>query len=165
MVANGVNGLLWDLSEEQIRRAFPLPQPTGPAPSREGDPFDRLPADVQATRLQFDVARWKKRQGGGEGPASMLSWRREFLREFDETESGTALAALPVVVISSDPIVANSATRTRDGMAARLAFLSANTTFVVAAGSGHEIHLYQPETVARAIDSMAVAIRGESAPK
>ena len=47
-----------------------------------------------------------------------------------------------------------------NGAAARLAFLSSNTTFVVAAGSGHEIHLYQPDTVVRAIDALVAGIRG-----
>jgi pimeloyl-ACP methyl ester carboxylesterase len=161
LAVKGANGLLWDLSEDQIRAAFPLPPPPGPAPSREGDPFDRLPADLQAVRLEFDIALWKKWTNAPEGP-SILSWRKEFLREFDETESGPPpLGALPVAVIASDPLAADPAHRTRDGAAARLAFLSTNTTFVVAAGSGHEIHLYQPDTVVRAIDALVGGIRGK----
>ena len=151
-IANGVNGLLWSLSEDQIRSAFPLPKPSSVAPTREGDPFDRLPADLQAARLQFDVKLWQRTQRGADGPASMLSWRKEFIREFDETENDPPpLGALPVVVVTSDPLVADRAHRTRDGAAARLAFLSSNTKFVVAMGSGHEVHLYQPEAVVRAI--------------
>jgi len=151
-VANGVNGLLWALSEDQIRSAFPLPRPSGAAPSREGDPFDRLPVDFQAARLQFDVRLWEKTQRGTDGPASLLSWRKEFIREFDETEVGPLpLGNLPVVVITSDPLIADAAHRTRDGAAARLALLSSNTKFLVATGSGHEVHLYQPDAVVRAI--------------
>jgi pimeloyl-ACP methyl ester carboxylesterase len=162
LAANGANGLLWDLSEQKIRNAFPLPPPIGPGPSREGEPFDRLPADLQAVRLQLDVALWKKWTSAPEGPASLLSWRKEFLREFDETESGPPrLGALPVAVITSDPLVADAAQRTRDGAAARLAFLSTDTTFVVAAGSGHEVHLYQPDTVVRAIDVLVAGIRSK----
>ena len=132
LAANGVNGLLWTLSENQIRSAFPLPPPQGPPPSRESDPFDRLPADLQATRLQFDVQIYERFQRQRDGSASMLSWRQEFLREFDETETGTPpLGALPVVVISSDPIQVD-ATRSRDGLAARLPLFSTNTTLVVA---------------------------------
>ncbi len=153
LVANGVNGLLWDLSEQQIRSAFPLPPPSAPSPTREGAPFDRLPADLQAARLQFDIQLFDRmKTPNPDGPLSMLSWRKEFIREFDETDSGPPpLGALPVLVITSDPLTFDPAHRTRDGMAARLAFLSSNTTFVVAAGSGHEIHLYQPDTVVRAI--------------
>jgi pimeloyl-ACP methyl ester carboxylesterase len=152
-VAKGVNGLLWDLSEDQIRSAFPMAPPSGNAPTREGDPFDRLPADLQAVRLQLDIQQWERARSRPPGPASMLSWRREFIREFAETESGPPpLGSLPVVVITSDPLVADAAHRTRDGAAARLAFLSKKTKFVVAAGSGHEVHLYQPDTVRRAIE-------------
>jgi pimeloyl-ACP methyl ester carboxylesterase len=150
--SNGVNGLLWALSEDQIRTAFPLPTPSGVAPSHEGDPFDRLPVELQAVRLQFDIRLWQKLQRGTDDPASMLSWRKEFIREFDETENDPPpLGALPVVVVTSDPLVADAAHRTRDGAAARLAFLSSNTKLVVAAGSGHEVHLYQPDAVVRAI--------------
>jgi pimeloyl-ACP methyl ester carboxylesterase len=95
----------------------------------------------------------------------MLSWRKEFLREFDETEPGKPLplGSLPVVVVSSDPIAADPAHRNRNGAAARLALLTSDTTFVVAAGSGHEIHLYQPDTVVRAVDALIAAIRSKPA--
>ena len=151
--ANGINGLLWELSEDQIRSAFPLPSVSSPAPTREADPFDRLPVDFQATRLQFDIQLWERAKSTPPDPVSMLSWRKEFIREFDETESGPPpLGTLPVVVLTSDPLIADASHRTRAGASARLAFLSTNTTFVVAQGSGHEIHLYQPDSVVRAID-------------
>jgi len=161
--ANGVSGLLWNLSEDQIRSAFPLPPPPASPPATEGEPFNRLPAGLQATRLQADVKLWENGRHTPARPDSLLSWRREFIREFDETDTGTPLGALPVVVISSDPIVADPAHRTRDGAAARLAFLSTNTTFVVAAGSGHEIHLYQSDTVVRAIETIRAAVRSRPA--
>jgi pimeloyl-ACP methyl ester carboxylesterase len=158
LAVNGTAGLLWALSEDQIRSAFPLPPPPGPAPSHEGDPFDRLPADLQAVRLQFDVELYEKaRRDPGRG-ASLLSWRQEFLREFDETEAGTPpLGSLPVIVISSELILPDG--RSRDGLAARLPLLSTNTTFVVAKGSGHEIHLYQPATVGQALRQAVAALR------
>jgi pimeloyl-ACP methyl ester carboxylesterase len=159
LVANGVGGLLWALSEVQIRSAYPLPPPSGPAPSREGDPFDRLPADLQAARLQFDVQLYDKFRREHDDSRSMLSWRKEFLRDFDETEAGTPpLGALPVVVISSDPIAADTS-RSRDSFAGRYPLFSTNTTFVVAKGSGHEIHLYQPDTVVEAIRRTIAALR------
>jgi pimeloyl-ACP methyl ester carboxylesterase len=159
LAANGVNGLLWTLSDSQIRSAYPLPPPPGPAPSREDDPFDRLPADLQAARLQFDVQLYERFQRHRDDSASMLSWRKEFLREFDETEGGTPpLGALPVVIISSDPILADS-TRSRDGLAARRPLFSTNTTAVVAKGSGHEIHLYQPDAVVQALRQTVTTLR------
>jgi pimeloyl-ACP methyl ester carboxylesterase len=161
--ANGVSGLLWNLSEDQIRSAFPLSSPPASPPSTEGEPFNRLPAGLQATRLQADVKLWETGRHTPARPDSLLWWRREFIREFNETETGTPLDALPVVVISSDPIVADPAHRTRDGAAARLAFLSTDTTFVVAVGSGHEIHLFQPDTVVRAIETIHAAVRNRPA--
>jgi pimeloyl-ACP methyl ester carboxylesterase len=158
LAANGVNGLLWTLSESQIRSAFPLPSPPGP-PAREDDPFDRLPADLQASRLQFDVQLYERFQRQRDDSASLLSWRKEFLREFDDTESGTPpLGALPVVIISSDPILADS-TRSRDGLAARRPLFSTNTTAVVAKGSGHEIHLYQPDVLVQALRQTITTLR------
>ena len=159
LAANGVNGLLWMLSENQIRSAFPLPPSSGPAPSREGDPFDRLPADLQAARLQFDVQLYERFQRQRDDSASLLSWRKELLREFDETESGTPpLGALRVAIISSDPIQPDT-TGSRDGLAARRPLFSTNTTAVVAKGSGHEIHLYQPETVVETIRQTLASLR------
>ncbi|HET6957114.1 MAG TPA: alpha/beta hydrolase [Vicinamibacterales bacterium] len=159
LVAEGANGLLWDLSEEQIRSAFPIQPPAGAPPSRVGEPFDRLPEHLQATRLQFNQQLHERTRRTPDGPASMLSWRKEFLREFDETEAGTPLLGeLPVVVVSSDPIHADSA-RSRDGLAARRLLFSRNTTLVVAKGSGHEIHLYQPETVVQTLRQTVATLR------
>jgi pimeloyl-ACP methyl ester carboxylesterase len=165
LAVNGAAGLLWDLSEDQIRSRFPLPPPPGPAPSREGDPFDRLTPELQATRLQFDVRLWERTRRQPQGPESLLSWRKEFLREFDETdlEKKPPLGRVPVVIVSSDPIVSDQ--RTRSGAAARLEFLSTTTIFQVASGSGHEIHLYRPEAVVRAIETSVEAARSRPAPK
>jgi len=138
LAANGVNGLLWTLSENQIRSAFPLPPPPGPAPSREDDPFDRLPTDLQAVRLQFDVQLYERFQRQRDDSASLLSWRKEFLREFDETEGATP------------PL---------DGLAARRPLFSTNTTAVVAKGSGHEIHLYQPDVLVQALRQTVTTLR------
>jgi pimeloyl-ACP methyl ester carboxylesterase len=160
LAVKGASGLLWNLSEDQISGAFPLPPPSGPPPSREGEPFDRLPPDLQAMRLWFDRQLDEKWRHTPDGPASMLSWRQEFLREFAETDPGhpPPLGAMPVVVISSDPIRADDA-RSRDGLAGRLPFFSTNTRFVVASGSGHEIHLYQPDAVVEAIEQTVVSLR------
>jgi hypothetical protein len=32
----------------------------GPSPTRDGEPFDRLSADLQAVRLEFDMQNWEK---------------------------------------------------------------------------------------------------------
>src|SRR5262249_39850086 len=106
LMVRGKPGLIWELTEEDIRSTFPLPLSVkGPAPSHESEPFDRLPPTLQAVRLWLDVKLWQKWDPSKAGPESILSWRKEFLNEFDETEPGKEppLAQLPVVVLSSGP--------------------------------------------------------------
>jgi pimeloyl-ACP methyl ester carboxylesterase len=161
MSVKGKVGLIWELTEDELRSAFPLPPSAkGPAPTREGEPFDRLPAHLQAVRLWLDVRSWEKWGPAKEGPASLLSWRKEFLREFEETDAAEhPLGNLPVVVLSSGPVASESERRSRNGAAARLDFLSSNTVHMTAAGSGHEIHLYQPDQVVRAVVRVISAVR------
>jgi pimeloyl-ACP methyl ester carboxylesterase len=158
----GKVGLIWDLTEDEIRSTFPLPQSAkGPAPTHEGEPFDRLPPTLQAVRLWLDVRLWEKWEPMKEGPESTVSWRKEFLREFEETDVGKQypLGELPVIVLSSRPIANESERRSRNGAAARLDFLSSNTVHITATGSGHEIHLYQPDVVVQALVRGVSAVR------
>jgi hypothetical protein len=115
----------------------------GPAPTREEDAFDKLPPDLQKVRLWLDVRLWKKSDPSKAGPEMLLSWRKEFLTEFDTMDASKQppLGALPVVVIASDPAAPESARHTRDQAGPLLDYLSANTLHIAATGSGHEIHL------------------------
>jgi pimeloyl-ACP methyl ester carboxylesterase len=160
----GKGGLLWELTEETLRSAFPLPASAkAAAPTKESAPFDRLPPDLQKVRLWFNVRLWEKFDPAKSGPESMLSWRKEFLREFEETEDATAysLGQLPVVVLSSGPAATESDRQSRSGAAARLDFLSSNSVHITAAGSGHEIHLYQPDRVVQALMKAVLAVRNQ----
>jgi pimeloyl-ACP methyl ester carboxylesterase len=157
----GKAGLIWDLTEDQIRSTFPLPQSAkGQAPTSEGEPFDRLPPALKEVRLWLDIRLWEKSEPTKEGPESTLSWRKEFLQEFEETDARRyPLGALPVIVLSSGPIAGESERRSREGAAARLDFLSSNSVHITATGSGHEIHLYQPDIVVQALVRAASAVR------
>ena len=160
----GKAGLIWDLTEDEIRSTFPLPQSVkGPAPTRVGEPFDRLPPALQAVRLWLDVRLLEKWEPAKAGPESILSWRKEFLREFEETDAGREhpLGELPVIVLSSGPIASESERRSRNGAAARLDFLSSNSVHITATGSGHEIHLYQPDLVVQALARGVSAVRSQ----
>jgi hypothetical protein len=127
---------------------------------RTGQPFDRLPADLQPVRLWLDVRLWESLDPTQASAASILSWRREFLREFEETDSRRQpLGSLPVVVISSGPIASDTERATRDTAGAQLDFLSSNTVHIEATGSGHEIHLFQPERVIEGISRALMALR------
>jgi pimeloyl-ACP methyl ester carboxylesterase len=162
--------LIWNLSEDELRSAYPLPAGAkGAAPTREGVPFDRLPPDLQAVRLWLDRRLWEQWDPAKAGPESILSWRKEFLRELDESCAGQTapLGDLPVLVLSSDSSAGELARQHRlsrsfcdrsdggDG----LDRLSSNSLYVVAAGSGHEIHLYQPDVVVQGVKRMVMAVR------
>ena len=165
-LVNGKGGLIWDMTEDEIRSTYPMPASAkGPAPTRENDPFDRLPPSLQAVRLWIDVKLWQKWDPTKEDPASILSWRKEFLKEFTETDAGKEqpLGALPVIVLSSGPAGSESERGSRNGAAARLDFLSSNTIHVTATGSGHEIHLYQPDIVVQTLLHAVSAIRSGTA--
>jgi pimeloyl-ACP methyl ester carboxylesterase len=153
--------LLWKLSEDDIRSAYPLPASARiPFPTRVGQPFDRLPADLQPARLWLDVRLWESLDPTTMSPASNLSWRREFLREFEETDGNRQLlGSLPVVVVASGPIATEKERTSRDTANAQLDFLSSNSLHIQATGSGHEIHLFQPERVVEGISRAVLAVR------
>lgn len=156
-------GLIWELTEAEIRSGFSLPRSDtkGPAPTREDDPFDKLPPDLQKVRLWLDVRLWKESDPSKAGPEDLLSWRKEFLTEFDATDAGKKppLGALPVIVVASDPAAPESVRRSRDEAAPRLDYLSSNTVHITAAGSGHEIHLYEPDRVFQGVLQAVSAVR------
>jgi pimeloyl-ACP methyl ester carboxylesterase len=159
-------GLIWELTEGEIRSAFPMPPSDNPKPTSEGDPYDKLPPDLQKVRPWLDVSlreHWQK--SGYGGPEELLSWRKEFLTEFDSADASKQppLGSLPVVVISSNAASPESARRSRDEAGPRLDYLSSNTLHITATGSGHEIHLYQPDRVIQGIlDAVRAARSGGS---
>ena len=169
MNVKGKGGLIWELSEDELRSAYPLPPSVtkDPAPTREGEPFDRLPPDLQAVRLWLDVRLWEKWDPAKAGPESNLSWRKEFLREFEETGTGQEhpLGDLPVIVLSSGQRPSESdrqrQLRDRTDAAAGLDVLSSNSLYIVAPESGHEIHLYQPDLVVQELVRAVVAVRNQ----
>jgi pimeloyl-ACP methyl ester carboxylesterase len=162
---NGKISLIWDLTEDEIRSTFPLRDSAkGSIPTHQGEPFDRLPPTLRALRFWLDVSHWKKLEPLSQRPELILSWRREFLREFEETEVGKEppLGKLPVVVLSTNPIPGEAERQSRDGAAARLDVLSSNCVHILAPGSGYEIHLYQPEILAQALTRCLSAVRSNT---
>lgn len=158
----GKGELIWNLTEEEIRSAYPLPASAkGPEPTQEGEPFDRLPPEVQQARLWLDRRFWESWNPATERPDSILSWHREFVHEFEEVEKSESpvLGELAVIVASSNPALGRSQCQSRDNAAACLDFLSSNTVHITATGSGHEIHLYQPDTVVKAVSQAVTAVR------
>ena len=160
----GKGDLIWKLSEDEIRSAYPLPASAkGPEPTHEGAPFDRLPTELQATRLWLDRRYWERWNPTTTSADAILSWRKEFLREFEEANGASLpLGRLPVVVVASDPAQARSECASRSTAASCLDYLSANTIHITAAGSGHEIHLYQPDTLVKALLKVIDAVRSKT---
>ena len=160
-LVNGKPVLIWDLTEDQIRSIFPLPAlAKGRAPTSENDPFDRLPPDLRTIRLWLDNKLWQKWDPTKETAESTLSWRKEFLKEFAETDSKEhPLGSLPVVVLASNPVGPESERHSHQAASPRLDFLSSNTLHVTATGSGHEIHLYQPDLVVKTLPRAVLSIR------
>ncbi len=160
-VAKNKTDLLWHLTEDEIRSVYPFPPSHNPAPAKVGEPFDRLPPNLQAMRLWLEMRLEKKWNESPSGPESTLSLRKEFLREFDEEDASKEplLGNLPVVVVGSDPKANDSLRYSRDGAAARLDYLSSNTLHITADGSGHEIHLYQPDKVVEALRLTVMVVR------
>lgn len=161
-LVNGKPGLIWELTEEQIRSTFPLAaSDKGHAPTKEDDPIDRLPSDLRSVRLWLGYKLWQKWEPTKETADSTLSWRTEFRKEFAETDASKdyPLGALAVVVLSSGPLAPESKRHSHDEAGPRLDFLSSNTLHVTATGSGHEIHLYQPDLVAKTLVRAVLAIR------
>jgi pimeloyl-ACP methyl ester carboxylesterase len=168
-VVKGKGDLIWKMSEEDLRSAFPLPASArGPAPTHEGEPFDRLPPEIQAVRLWLDQRLWERWDPEKAGPESILSWRKEFLRELEQDCSAPKhpLGDLPVLVLSSD-----TSAMERDRMhkldrsfcdrsdaGDGLEILSSDVMYLTA-GSGHEIHLYQPDRAVQALDATVRALR------
>lgn len=73
-------------------------------------------------RLGFDRQIWEK--FGQATSAQNLSWRKEFLREFAETDPGRdrPLGALPVIVLSGNPPASEAERESRDGAGLVLTF-------------------------------------------
>lgn len=165
IAVNGKPELIWALSEDQIRSTYPLAASAkGEVPKSEDDPFDRLPANIRATRLWLDQKTWTAWHPETEHGDSTISWRKEFLQEFAlmDTNPDPPLGALPVAVIASDPASPRAERNSHEDGGAHLDFLSSNEIHVTATGSGHEIHLYQPAVVVQTITRMVSAVRSKT---
>lgn len=124
-----------------------------------------MPSDLQKVRLWLDVRQWENWVPTKAGPESLLSWRKEFLRQFEQSEAAKnpPLGNLPVIVVSSDPVATESERKSRDSAGARLDLLSSNSVHITATGSGHEIHLYQPDRVVQGITQGVSSVRKRQA--
>jgi len=155
--------LIGSLTAEQMRST--VPQRAVAVPRRKpqtGAPFDKLPAELYDLRIKLDAKLIASI------PDTVSP---EFIAAFREAERArlTRLLALrskeehplgdrPIVVLSRG--VESSAEM--QAVHAGIARLSTNSRHSVIAGSGHEIHLFEPSAVIRAITDVLTAVREKS---
>jgi len=153
---DGVPTPLWSVSAEQasssVRAMANGPRPA-PPPLSSGAPFDRLPAQVLATRLTFEQRAFDA--GHAESVAEMVAdvlSRRVVAAGLHA--AGAIATPLPVVVLSSDRTAQPSVVAGH----LKTAALSPNAVRRIVR-SGHFVHLEAPDVVARAIEDVVVAVR------
>jgi pimeloyl-ACP methyl ester carboxylesterase len=124
-----------------------------------GAPFDRLPAALYATRIALDTKLIAAMPDtvppsviaeSAEGERAMLALLHDI-----SNRAEPALRDRPVVVLSRGIDLAPAA---RD-VHASLGKLTRNFRHTVVDGSGHEVHLFQPDAVIRAVDDVLTSAK------
>jgi pimeloyl-ACP methyl ester carboxylesterase len=155
---NGTDKLIHEMSAPDMREAFrPLlrdgwhPKP----PTEVEEPYDRLPKDLQVARL------WAARKLAAAADiyqelVTAESWRQEFIAlRSERLRHKHALGSLPLIVLGRK----QRDMETRQRHLAELKGLSSTGKLVIAEESGHEIHLYQPKLVVKAIQEVVATAR------
>jgi pimeloyl-ACP methyl ester carboxylesterase len=147
------------MSAEDMRAAFEpflrKPPQIRPPASASEEPFDRLPAALQASRL------WAARKMFAEIDRRQHliqaeSWREEFIALRQERlHSQHPLGELPLIVLGRTNDNAPKRRKEQEDFKA----LSSAGKLALAENSGHQIHLYRPDLVVQAIRDVVTAVR------
>jgi L-ascorbate metabolism protein UlaG (beta-lactamase superfamily)/pimeloyl-ACP methyl ester carboxylesterase len=152
---------LWSVTADQLRAIVPNMRPPDDAPlppPSVDEPFDKLPPDLLKTRVTFETRVLKQMMGPDVSQMSeaMESMRKTLLKLHAASAKGARpLGNRPVVVLTA----ANGPDADFTALEAKLAQLSTNATQRVVAGSGHEIHLFEPAAVVQGIGVVVDAAR------
>ena len=159
-MVNGEAVTIASMTPEQVRAQ--VPARTVRVPRRRpqtGAPFDRLPPDLYRTRVMLDerliasapdsvtpefIGRFR------EGERAMLA-----RLQGQRTSTAHPFGARPVVVLTRG----DEKNADREQSHRVLAALSSSSRHEVVHGAGHEIHLFQPDAVVRAIAEVVEAVR------
>jgi len=151
---------LWSVTAGQLRATMPqeaLKDMPLPPPSTD-EPYDKLPPDLLKTRVTFETRLLKSMMATT--PAQMATMMESMRGTFAALHAANANGARP---LGTRPIVVLTAEHGPDpaftALEAKLAQLSTNGTQRIVAGSGHEIHLFEPAVVVRAIQDVVDAVR------
>jgi pimeloyl-ACP methyl ester carboxylesterase len=155
---NGKDRPIYEMSARDMREAF-LPLVRNgwhrDAPTRVEEPQDRLPKELQMALL------WAARKFVAEDDiyqelVTAESWRQEFIAlRRERLRQEHPLGSLPLIVLGRK----QRDWETRQRHLAELTALSSAGKLRIAEGSGHEIHLYRPESVVQAIREVVTAAR------
>jgi pimeloyl-ACP methyl ester carboxylesterase len=148
-----------EVTAEQLKTTFPKEDVKVPRRKPQvGTPFDRLPPDLYRIRIALDERLIASTPDTV--PASVVATSQERERAMLARLLATRSAKhpfgdRPTVVLSrgSDP------NAEREAVHAALAQLSSRGRSAVIAGAGHEIHLFEPDAVVKAINEVADAVR------
>lgn len=151
-----------EMTPEQMRST--IPSTTVRIPRRAvqtGSPFDKLPPDLYKVRLLLDerLIASTPESVTPEQLAVYQESERAFLAMLLATRTaGTPFGDRPTVVLSrgADP------NKEREDVHIALAKLSTNWQQRVIAGSGHEIHLFEPSAVVLAVNDVVDAVAKKS---
>lgn len=151
-----------EATAEQLRTTFP--RQTIAIPRRRpqtGAPFDRLPSDLYQLRVRLDerlIASFPDSVAPDVVATSQEGERAFLARLLASRKAEHPLGSRPVVVLTRG----DERNEGREGSHAALSRLSSNARHSVVAGSGHEIHLFQPSAVITAIADVVRSIRDKS---
>jgi pimeloyl-ACP methyl ester carboxylesterase len=152
-----------EVTAEQLRTTFP--KHTIAVPRRRpqtGAPFDKLPPDLYQVRVTLDerlIAGAPDSVSPEIVGASQESERAFLARLLATRKTGHPLGSRPTVVLTRG----DETNAGREASHAALAKLSSNSRHSIVAGSGHEIHLFEPIAVITGIADVVRAIREKSA--
>jgi hypothetical protein len=151
------------VTADQLRATVPKMRPPDEAapplpPPSVDEPFDQLPPDLLKTRVTFETRVFKQMMGPdvSQMTEAMESMRKTLVKLHAASAKGARpLGSRPVVVLTAE----NGPEPEFKALEAKLAQLSTNATQRVIAGSGHEIHLFDPAAVIQGIGDVVDAVR------
>jgi pimeloyl-ACP methyl ester carboxylesterase len=133
------------------------PPPAPQLPNSIEAPFDRLPEADKAAWL-WAIRKFISDADVCQSLVSAESWREEFIAlQKRNLQQIHLLGNLPLIVL----VRTQDADESHKAQAAQLAGLSTAGKLVAAENSGHEIHLYRPDLVIRAIHEVVTAARNQ----
>jgi L-ascorbate metabolism protein UlaG (beta-lactamase superfamily)/pimeloyl-ACP methyl ester carboxylesterase len=152
---------MWAVTAAQLRATLPTERPKEvpplPPPSTD-EPYDKFPPDLLKTRVTFETRLFKSMIANE--PAKMAEILESTRVTMTKLHQATANGARP---LGQRPLVVLTAENGRDprftALEVKLAHLSANSSQRIVAGSGPEIHLFEPGAVIRAIEDVVSAVR------